>query len=280
MATKKKQDLAAIEVEEISKEGIRIHILGTTPYLSNAMSAKAKGILIFPPARLTPAQRAHVLKHNPLREYRDSCYLFRNPAHPTAIGMLATAFKSALRNAALDVPGATKSQIGRLTYVRGDMVNLWGVPQISTMIVKQAGIDRTPDVRIRAILPRWATTIEIEYVVPMLKPKTVLNLLSAAGITQGVGDGRPEKGKLSYGQFRIVNADDPEFLEIVESGGRAAQVQALESPPSYDDETARLLEWFFEEADRRGFNARDEDWELSFSEVVNGRVVEFAGNGA
>lgn len=267
MATKKATD-NSIEITPIRRKQIMFYVLGTSPYLSNAMSAKAKQELLAPQGRKSTADRAASIKHNPLREFRESAYYLNRADDVTAIGVMATAFKSALRSAALDMPGSSKSQIGRLTYVVGDMVPLFGVPQLVQMVVRSSDINRTPDVRTRAIFPRWASIVTVDYVTPLLRETAVANLLAAAGITQGVGDGRPEKGKMSYGQFELVNPDNPEFNEIIRTGGRAAQIAALREPAYYDAETERLMGWFAEAARQRGYNLDDPTFEATFTETV------------
>jgi hypothetical protein len=196
-------------------------------------------------------ERATTLKHDPLTEYRSSPYLLSNEAAPTAIAILATAFKGAMKTAALDLPGAKKAQIGRLVYVEGDMVGIYGVPQLFMTTVRSADMNRTPDIRTRAILPQWACKLTVTFVQPLMRMQAVANLLGASGFTAGVGDGRPEKGAMSYGQFTIVDKDDPTFLEIVQNGGRAAQLAAIEAPSAYDDETMSLLAWFDTELKHR-----------------------------
>lgn len=118
---------------------------------------------------------------------------------------------------------------------------------------------RTPDVRTLPILPRWAAEVRIEYVSSLIKHESLINLFANAGVIIGVGDGRPEKGKLDYGCWRICTDDDPEFLDIVKTGGRKAQDEALASPKYHDVETERLLEWFSREVTQRGARpAKDE----------------------
>jgi hypothetical protein len=111
-------------------------------------------------------------------------------------------------------------------------------------IVRSADMNKTPDVRTRAIVPEWACQVRVTYVQPLIRAQAVANLLAAAGITIGVGDGRPEKGAMSYGQFRIADKDDADFKRIIKEGGRKAQQAALDSPVCYDDETTDLLSWF------------------------------------
>jgi hypothetical protein len=227
--------------------------MGSTPLICQAMSAKAKMELLLPSQRKNAAERAGSLKHDPLQEFRDSPYKLGDPTSPTYIAMPATAFKGALRNAALDLPGASKAQVGRLTYVRGDMINIYGVPQMIMAVVRCADINRTPDIRTRVIIPEWACRLTVEYVQPLLKSAAVINLLAAAGITQGIGDWRTEKGKGDYGQFKIVAQDDANFQRIIATGGRPAQIDAMETPVYYNDETQELISWFAVETKRRGF---------------------------
>jgi hypothetical protein len=172
---------------------------------------------------------------------------------PAEIGLLSTAFKGAIRSAALDIPGASKAQIGRLVYVEGEMIPIFGTPKLFMSVTRSADINKTPDIRTRAILPEWACKITVAYTEPLLKHTTITNLIAAAGYSIGVGDWRPEKGSGTYGQFRLVAPDDEDYLRITKTQGRAVQRDALENPECYDIESAEMLTWFQGEAERRGF---------------------------
>lgn len=192
-----------------------------------------------------------MLKHDPRAEFQASPYILKDERAPTLLAHLATAFKKSLMGAALDMPGAKKAQIGRLVWVNGDYVPIYGVPKIFMSVVRSADINRTPDIRSRAIVPHWAARVSFNFVEPLIKPQAVANLLAAAGMIQGVGDWRPEKGAGNYGQFEIVDAEDPRFVEVVATGGREAQLAAMNEPTCYDDETEELLTWFDDELQRR-----------------------------
>ena len=224
-------------------------VVGTSPLVLNRMSEKAKHELLMPKGRKNAAERATTLKHIPVDEYRASAYTLNDG--PTLLALMSTAFKGALRSAALDMPGAKKAQIGRLTHIAGDYVGIYGVPKLFMAIVRSADINKTPDVRTRAIVPEWACALRVTFVQPLIRAQAVANLLAAAGITIGVGDGRPEKGAMNYGQFRIADSDDAEFKRIVKAGGRKAQQAGLDSPVCYDDETSQLLSWFDGEREQR-----------------------------
>ena len=95
--------------------------------------------------------------------------------------------------------------------------------------------------------------ITVAFPVPILKEAVVSQLFAAAGMIQGVGDWRPEKGSGTFGQFELVDPDDERFRNLVETAGRAVQIEAMQEAAPYDEETAELLSWFVDEADRRGF---------------------------
>jgi hypothetical protein len=133
------------------------------------------------------------------------------------------------------------------------MIPVYGVPKVMCAITRSADINKTPDVRTRAILPEWACRIKIEFTKPIMREQSIANLLAAAGFQSGVGDWRQEKGSGNYGSFKLVSADDPEFVRIVKKQARAEQIAAMESPEAYDGETEELLAWFDVEVKRRGF---------------------------
>lgn len=252
MATSKSES-KEIEILTVEQGRMTVAIVGTTPFICNRVSEKAKRELILPKGRKTTAEKSQSLKHDPLRELRASPYTLADEAAPTLLAFLAVAPKRAAMTAALDIPGAKKAQIGRLVRVEGERLPLYGVPQMHMAIVRSADMNRTPDVRTRAILPKWAMLLEVTFAKPALREKSVLNLFAAGGMFAGVGDWRTEKGSGNYGSFRLAGADDPELLEILSTGGRAAQIAALNSPAFYDDETEELFTWYTGEVESRGF---------------------------
>lgn len=252
MAAKKNTaESDSTEILKVDTETLQCYIVGTSPLILNRMSEKAKHELLMPKGRKNAAERATTLKHVPIDEYRASAYTLKDVSQPTLLALLSTAFKGAIRSAALDMPGAKKAQIGRLTYIEGDYVGIYGVPKLFMSITRSADMNKTPDVRTRAIVPEWACVIRVTYVRPLIRSQAVANLLAAAGITIGVGDWRPEKGSGSYGQFRIADKSDGDFARILKAGGRKAQMAALEDPVCYDDETTELLSWFENERAKR-----------------------------
>lgn len=241
-----------IQIMELNTGCLDIYLVGTSSIIFNRNSEKAKRQLLMPSGRKTEAEKASQLKHQPLEEYRASAYKFRGDDEPTRIFMPANAFKGIMRQTALDIPGARKTQIGRLTWIVGEDVPIYGIPQMRSDIVRMADAKRTPDVRFRAELLHWCCKFSVSFMQPQLNETAIINLLTNGGIICGVGDFRQEKGAGSHGQFKLVGKDDEVFAHIVKHGGRKIQDAGLASPEYADDDTAELVAWYDSELVRRG----------------------------
>lgn len=248
MAATKETGIQTIKIE---MERVSYCVLGRTPIILNRLSEKAKHQLLLPAGRKTSAEKAKSLKHNPYEEFLNSPYILNGGE--TYIAHRSTAFKCSIASTALDLPGAKKTQLSRLMWVKGEKVPIYGIPKLHMAITRSADINKTPDVRTRCIVPQWACRVTVEFPVPILNETTVSNLFAAAGMIQGVGDWRPEKGSGTFGQFELVSEDDPDFQRIISTGGREAQIEAMEAAEPYDHETEELLTWFDAEVERRGF---------------------------
>lgn len=248
----------SLSIEMVRTGNMQLCIIGRTPLIFHAMSEKAKRELLLPKeaSSKTRAARAETEKHNPPEEFVESMYRFLDTEEErnreTRLYFPAGAFKNAMEGAALDLAGATKSEIMRLCWVEPFNVEIFGIPELHMTTVRMANINRTPDIRTRGILRKWACRISVSYVEPKLNVTQVSNLLGNAGILQGVGDGRQEKGAFNYGQFQLTSESDPEFKAILRSGARVAQDKAISAMTPYDLESRKLLTYWREETERRG----------------------------
>lgn len=190
MATKAPDAGSEITILEVVKGQMDFCILGTSPLIMNRMSQKVWFELLAPKGRKNAAEKASTMKHDPLQEFRNSPYLMDDPKAPTLLSILPTAFKRAMGTAALDTPGAKKAQIGRLVYIEGEQLPIYGVPKVFMAITRSADMNKTPDVRTRAILPEWACRLSITFTKPILREQSIANLLAAAGFQSGIGVGR------------------------------------------------------------------------------------------
>ena len=245
---------APIEIPEITTDTVEVAIIGRTPLILNRISEKARHEFTLPSGRKTAAEKASTPKHDLLAEFRASPYMLIDPEAPTLLAIPAAAPKKAMMTAALEVPGARKAQIGRLVTVLGEYLPVYGVPKMIVSIVRDADMNRTPNVRARVIIPRWTVIVPIRFLVGALNPASIVRLLNAAGTVSGIGDWRAEKGAGDYGSFEIAMPGDPEVEAIIAEGGRAAQQAAMDEPQPYDPETSDILSWFTREVARRGLS--------------------------
>ena len=250
MAAAPKKQQAEIEVPRLNRETAEFFIVGETPLIFNAMSEKTRRELLYPSGRKTAAQKKTMLKHEPYEEFRNSVNVTSDKKAPTLLAFPAPGLKKAMAQAAVDIPGATKAAIGRLVRVHEYRVGIYGIPMIYTTSVRSADMNKTPDMRTRAICPRWACKLTVSYMRPQLSVQAITNLLAGAGEIVGIGDFRQEKGAGDFGLFRVTTEADKEFLEISKEG-REEQTLAMKSPEFYDEETRDLLEWYDEQIAQR-----------------------------
>ena len=259
MAAKTAESGSEIQILEVVKGTMEFCILGSSPLIMNRMSQKVWFELLAPKGKKTAVEKASNMKHDPIQEFRNSPYVMTDPKAPTLLSILPTAFKRAMGTAALDTPGAKKAQIGRLVYIEGEQLPIYGTPRVFMAITRSADMNRTPDVRTRAILPEWACKLRITFTKPIFREQSIANLLAAAGFQAGVGDWRQEKGSGSYGSFKLVSHDDEDFVRIVKTQGRAAQQIAMDHPMAYNAETEEMLAWFAGEVAKRGFKSESSE---------------------
>ena len=254
MKSKTSTQEATISILHVQQAKLKARILFTSPLVMNRLPKKAREQLLMPPLTKNKAARQQTLKHDPPFEYRDSIYRCIDASSPTLCHIPNGAFKKAIAQAAIDIPGSSKAQIGRLVSLATPTVALYGVPYLYMSVVRQAGLNRTPDIRTRAIFPQAACEIELRYIRQLIDEGDLIRLVAAAGIICGIGDGRTEKGTFDFGAFTVVESGTPEekqWLDIVANQGRRPQEAALATPVAYDADTEELLAYFETEMIKR-----------------------------
>lgn len=244
---------STLVVTEIQQSQIVFNLVGTTPLMPHSASEHARAQLLNP-YKKNAAEKASSMKHEPFDEYRDAAYQFSDvEATNTRLYLPASAIHAAMKSVAIDMIGAKKAQVGRLTSVPGVKLPLYGVPKINSMMVRSSDMARTPDIRTLPLLERWAIPkVTVKFVASLIKDRSIVNLLANAGIIIGLADGRPQHGFFDYGQFRLAQDDDPELLDIMKTGGIKAQDAALANPEYADLETEKMLVRFLHEKATRG----------------------------
>ena len=234
-----------VTVKRLTSTEAEICLHGRTPLIMNRMPAKAKVVLLTGGRRKTAADKLKI-KHDPFAEFKDSMEIRPGLFEHTDIVFPCTAFKMAAATASLYAASVNKTDIWRMLYLPDEWVPIYGVPRMRLDVMRQAGVARTPDVRTRSTIREWATEFKVEYS-PPLSAEHLGTLLHNAGKMCGVGDSRQERGRGSFGTFRIADAIPEELMDL------GAQREAIENPRPYSDDTSsiELIEAFHAEVARR-----------------------------
>ena len=249
MAIKKQEPTM---VTALQHANITLRLIGTTPFYYNSMSVKAKRDLLIGSAPKTTAEKREI-KHNPEEEFRDSVY--KKSHGKTHLYFPPAAIKQAMATAAIETKGVAKTNVQRLIFLPELETEIYGRPYLKIDTVRMANINKTPDMRTRAYLPRWCAEVDIAYVQPTLSAYSIVSLLTNAGSIVGIGDFRQEKGRGSFGTFQVLTEDSmgsfqEEWDELMLEG-RDVQQEALDNPEYADDQTAELMAFMEEERMRR-----------------------------
>lgn len=268
-----------VTIQRLQRGLTTLHWLGRSPLVMNRMAAKAKQQLLLPPQRQNRRARELVLKHDPVAEFRDCVYRCRDDHAPTYLHAPEGAIKRALANSALDTPGATKAEVGRLVKIIDSTVHVYGRPYLFMRVVRNAGPSKTPDIRTRAIIPQWALKVTIQYIRTLIREQDIVNLGSNAGDIIGIGDGRTEKGYFDFGSWELVSADDPRWKAVVANGSRKVQLAAMQKWEAYDEETEELMAWYQQEIIQREQQGEQEKIEKAAKAAAKAEKAAHTDNG-
>jgi len=243
---------ASLDIQPLKQGRLRLRMMGQTPLYFNSMSSKSMRDLLIGGGKKTAAQRKEI-KHNPEQEYRDTVY--KKSFGETLLCFPAPGIKGAMATAALETAGITKTSVQRLIFLPQTHVQIWGTPQLKIDMVRSADMNKTPDMRTRAYLPRWCAEVDIAYVQPTLDAHSIVSLLTNAGSIVGIGDFRQEKGRGSFGTFSVhteqsMGSFQGDWDELMKEA-RDVQQAALDNPEYADDQTAELMAFLAEERSRR-----------------------------
>ena len=252
MAIKKAPSSTTLEIQPLKQGRVKLRMMGTTPLYFNSMSSKAMRDLLVGAGKKTTAQKKEI-KHNPEQEFRESVY--KKQHGETLLCFPSPGVKGAMATAALETDGITKSSVQRLIFLPETHIQIWGKPQLKIDVVRSADMNKTPDMRTRAYLPRWCAEVDIAFVQPTLSVYSIASLLTNAGSVVGIGDFRQEKGRGSLGCFHVLTEDSmgdyQEDWDSLMLEARDVQQEALDNPECADPDTERLMQFMQEERARR-----------------------------
>ena len=134
-------------------------------------------------------------------EYEDCFYYTSDKKY----GIPAAAFMGSILDAcvACDIP---KTKIKRAFKIIGDIIPLkYGSVRRRIDTVRRSGMTAAPDIRHRPEFVNWSCVLNVQYDVNQITLDQIVNLVSQAGFSSGVGDWRPSAPKSSgnHGMYMV-----------------------------------------------------------------------------
>ena len=215
-----KKESAAIELPRIDLRMSEITIVGDTPLIVHAWSAKAKKEML--DKQMKRPKQAKTAK-DPLKDFEDSLYKLPDGGY----GFPSVAFKAAAATAALSVDGIKKAEVFRAFHVLGEDIDVAGAfpgtmmrqnlvrihgskPRMREDMVR-VGMG-TADLRYRPEFADWHAKVLVKFNANALSLEQIVNLFNVAGFGVGVGEWRSEK-KGQNGLFHVATEADLALIE-------------------------------------------------------------------
>jgi hypothetical protein len=193
MAAGKTEEL--VEIKRINIQRIELELVGDSPLIVHAWSAKAKKEML--DKQMKRAKAAKEAK-DPVRDYEESFYRLSNgkPAFPTI------AFKQAAVSAGGRFSDGLKmTELRGAFFVEGELVEIDGEPRMREDMVR-VGMG-TADIRYRPEFPEWRVKLPIKYNADKISLEQLVNIFNLAGFGVGVGEWRPERDG-QFGMFHVA----------------------------------------------------------------------------
>lgn len=202
--------ISTLNLDRIQDQLVEVPIIGITPVIPHKWSEKALRMMREKQMAGEGAVRAKREPKNPQEEAEQSCYWLPDGSP----GMPATAFKSAIVEAARYYDGVTMTALKRVIFVEGDgpdvLVRIEGEQHLREDTPRNSG--GTADLRYRYSFSPWSAILRVRFVPQMVTPKSVISLVDAAG-RGGVGDWRPGSPKSNTGIFGTFRIDQGRLSE-------------------------------------------------------------------
>ena len=194
----KKTDALTVELPPLELRHIVITLVGDSPLICHAWSAKAKKQMLDKQMGKASAGKEH---KDPQRDYEESLYYLPDGGY----GFPAVAFKAAAVSAARQLKDLPMTYLRGAFHINGDMVRIEGEPQPREDMVR-IGMG-TADIRYRGEFRDWRVSLSVRYNARAISAEQIINLLNVAGFAVGIGEWRPEKDG-SFGMFHVAAADE------------------------------------------------------------------------
>lgn len=205
-------EVAAIQIDRIDADTLRVPIIGTAPLIVHNWSEKAKRQM------LDAQQGRKKVKQvrDPQSDYESSLYRILTDERET-FGFPVLAFKAAtIGGARFYDKSVTMTMLRQCLFFKGvttkadpaQLVPIIGEPRMREDVVR---VGQGTDLRYRGEFTEWSAVLTITFVKSALSRNSVLSLIDAGGMGVGVGEWRPQRSG-EYGTYQIDTTKDIEVL--------------------------------------------------------------------
>jgi hypothetical protein len=181
--------------ERIDVRRIGVRIVGDSPLIVHAWSAKAKEMMLN--KQMKKGTQAKEAK-DPEQDYKDSLYVLPGGGYGfPSIGIKASAIRGAKGL------GMVMSDTKAAFHIDGDLLKINGEPHPREDMVR-VGMG-TADIRYRGEFTDWSIDLPITYNARIVSAEQIVAMLDAGGFGTGIGEWRPEKDG-QFGRFHVEGA--------------------------------------------------------------------------
>jgi len=206
------QQVAAIQIDKIGAQTMRVPIIGTAPLIVHNWSEKAKRQM------LDAQQGRKKVKEvrDPVSDYETSLYRIATEDGET-YGFPVLAFKDAtIGGARFYDKSVTMTMLRQCMFFKGivtkadpaQLVPIAGEPRMREDVVR---IGQGTDLRYRGEFTEWSAELVITFVTSALSQGSVLSLIDAGGMGVGVGEWRPQRS----GEHGTYMVDQTKPIEVL-----------------------------------------------------------------
>lgn len=200
MAAKKKAvEAVDVKLPPLEIQRMKVRVKGVGPLVMHAWDTKVL-------QQIEEKQTGRATKGRAPKD-TVACYTATRYVHDGKDCMLAVHFKKAMMSAA-GLVDMFKTTVQKTLYVRGSLkggeyVPILGCkPQMRRDPVR-INNGRGTDLRYRAEYIDWRAEFVVEFNARAITAEQILNLLSVAGFSCGIGENRPSKSGGDWGRFEL-----------------------------------------------------------------------------
>lgn len=214
MAKVKSQEVVTINAPNFGS--VTVHIIGTSPYVQNKMSADSLKKLL---DKFLNGEKASTIKKVEPKILEEVCAGVTRIDINGVYGIPSIGMKSALIRAAslcgMEMKRTKLSiDIDAPTFDRDDgmpLLPIRGKPKVAIHYINST-LGNNAALTIRPMWEKWAVDFVLTFDKDLFTTSHIMNLVHRAGMQVGIGSGRPDsKGSaagLGWGKFRIATPEE------------------------------------------------------------------------